>query len=240
MTEEKGFDEFPIAEAADVAYGEVDGQPMISLTFYGDVSKKLLIARVGFGREAARSLAQGLDDAAFKATMGLRPAVDVDPTAPARPIPEPTALGVKNDVEIVKIQAVDDGLLSDVQRLHSQVSSSSAPTFNELAAVVAGPGTTLLVARERTESRSIKGMLTVVTFRILSGLRVRIEDVVVDEASRRLGIGEALSVAAVEYARSLGARNVELTSRPSRDAANKLYIKLGFERRNTNVYNLTL
>jgi len=144
-----------------------------------------------------------------------------------------------SDVEIVTVHSVDDGLLADVQRLHTQVSSSGAPTANELAAIVAGPGTVLLVARQRMAPRAIKGMLTIVTFRILSGLRVWIEDVVVDEAARRQGIGEALNRAAIGYARSLGARTVELSSRPTRVAANKLYRKLGFERRNTNVYRLT-
>ena len=138
------------------------------------------------------------------------------------------------------MQTVDDELLADVQRLHSQVSSSSAPSATELATIVAGPGTRLLVARERSGSQTIRGMLSIVSFRIPSGLRVWIEDVVVDEASRRQGIGEALNRAAIEHARSLGARTVDLTSRPSRVAANKLYLKLGFERRNTNVYRLTL
>ena len=145
-----------------------------------------------------------------------------------------------SEIEIITVHTVDDKLLVDVQRLHSQVSSSPAPSATELATIVAGPGTVLLVARERSGSQAIRVMLSIVSFRIPSGLRVWIEDVVVDEASRRQGIGEALNRAAIEHARSLGGRTVDLTSRPSRVAANKLYAKLGFERRNTNVYRLTL
>ena len=83
-------------------------------------------------------------------------------------------------------------------------------------------------------------MLTLVMFRIPSGLRAWIEDVAVDEAARGQGIGEALSHAAVDHARAHGARTIELTSRPAREVANRLYRKLGFEIRNTNVYRLVL
>jgi len=71
-------------------------------------------------------------------------------------------------------------------------------------------------------------------------LRAWIEDVAVDEAARGEGIGEALSRAAVDHARAHGARTIELTSRPAREVANRLYRKLGFEIRNTNVYRLVL
>jgi ribosomal protein S18 acetylase RimI-like enzyme len=83
-------------------------------------------------------------------------------------------------------------------------------------------------------------MLTPVMFRIPSGLRAWIEDVAVDEAARGQEIGDALSRAAVDHARAHGARTIELTSRPAREVANRLYRKLGFEIRNTNVYRLVL
>jgi ribosomal protein S18 acetylase RimI-like enzyme len=83
-------------------------------------------------------------------------------------------------------------------------------------------------------------MLTLVTFRIASGLRAWIEDVVVSDSARGRGVGEALSRAAIERARDQGARTVELTSRPQRTAANALYQKLGFIRRDTTVYRLAL
>jgi ribosomal protein S18 acetylase RimI-like enzyme len=82
-------------------------------------------------------------------------------------------------------------------------------------------------------------MLTLVLFRISTGLCALIEDVVVDEAARGQGVGQALILRAVELAADAGARSVELTSRPSRVAANRLYQSLGFEPRETNVYRYT-
>ena len=82
--------------------------------------------------------------------------------------------------------------------------------------------------------------MTLVTFRIPTGLRAFIEDVVVDVSARREGIGEALTREAIAIARAKGARTIDLTSRPSREAANRLYQRLGFERRDTNVYRLPI
>jgi ribosomal protein S18 acetylase RimI-like enzyme len=79
-------------------------------------------------------------------------------------------------------------------------------------------------------------MLTLVAYRLPTGLRARVEDVVVDGAARGRGVGEAMTRAALELAESAGVRAVELTSHPSREAANRLYPRLGFERRETNVY----
>jgi len=81
-------------------------------------------------------------------------------------------------------------------------------------------------------------MMTLVVFRIPTGVRAWIEDVVVDEAARGRGVGEALNRVAIQRAHDAGARTVDLTSRPSREAANRLYSRLGFEQRDTNVYRL--
>jgi ribosomal protein S18 acetylase RimI-like enzyme len=99
---------------------------------------------------------------------------------------------------------------------------------------VASPASTLLVARRA--DGGIVGMLTLATFRIPTGMRAWIEDVVVDEAARGQGVGEALCRTALDTAAAAGARTVELTSRPSREAANRLYRRLGFQPRQTNVY----
>ena len=114
--------------------------------------------------------------------------------------------------------------------------SRSAPALShaELAEIVASPATVLLVARD--DRSSIVGSLTLVLFRIPTGVRAWIEDVVVDESARGGGVGEALSRAALALAAERGARNVDLTSRPSREAANRLYRRLGFQQRETNVY----
>ena len=82
-------------------------------------------------------------------------------------------------------------------------------------------------------------MLTLVVFRIPTGVRAWIEDVVVDETMRGRGVGEALSQEAVRRAIGAGARTIDLTSRPSREAANRLYQRLGFTLRDSNVYRYT-
>jgi ribosomal protein S18 acetylase RimI-like enzyme len=83
-------------------------------------------------------------------------------------------------------------------------------------------------------------MLTLAMFRIPTGLRAWVEDVAVDVAARGKGVGERLSREALRLAAARGARTVELTSRPSREAANRLYQRIGFERRETNVYRYTV
>jgi ribosomal protein S18 acetylase RimI-like enzyme len=88
--------------------------------------------------------------------------------------------------------------------------------------------------------KALTGALTLVLYRIPTGLRARVEDVVVDESARGRGVGEALTREAIRLARESGARHVELTSHPSREAANRLYRRLGFELRETNVFRLPL
>ena len=126
-------------------------------------------------------------------------------------------------------------LVEAFARLVPQLSSSSpAPGPAELAEIVESPSTTLLVAR--TPDGDIVGTLTLVMFRIPTQVRAWIEDVVVDEAVGGKGIGKALTRAAIEHAAEHGARTVDLTSRPAREAANGMYQRLGFELRETNVY----
>lgn len=140
---------------------------------------------------------------------------------------------------------VTDELLVALSRLVPQLSRSSPPPgAAEVAEMVTAPGTHLLVARLPGEpghpaGGAIVGTLTLVVFRIPTGLRAWIEDVVVDESARGRGVGQALSVAALDLAAQAGARTVDLTSRPSREAANRLYRRLGFELRDTNVYRYT-
>jgi ribosomal protein S18 acetylase RimI-like enzyme len=126
-------------------------------------------------------------------------------------------------------------------RLIPQLSSSSAiPTRVELEELVTSPCNSVILVRHENFDNRIMGTLTLVTFRIPTGVRSWIEDVVVDEAARGKGLGKALTLAALDQARSLGARTVDLTSRPSREAANKLYQSVGFELRHSNLYRFTL
>jgi ribosomal protein S18 acetylase RimI-like enzyme len=141
-------------------------------------------------------------------------------------------------VRIDEVRSVDDDVVEAFARLIPQLSSSSPPPGRaELADLVAAPGTTVFVARDGDR---IVGTLTLVVFRIPTAVRAWIEDVVVDDRARGTGVGAALNEAALGKARQAGARTVELTSRPSREAANRLYLRLGFKARDTNVYRYTL
>ncbi len=145
------------------------------------------------------------------------------------------------------VNELTDDVVEAVQRLLPQLSSSArALGRSELEEIVRSSATTLLVARdEEVEAAAadaenphgpVVGMLTLVTFRIPTGVRAWIEDVVVDKSERGRGIGEALTQAALEMAAARGAKTVDLTSRPSREVANRLYQRVGFELRDSNVY----
>lgn len=142
-------------------------------------------------------------------------------------------------VKVTPVDEVTSELVDAFARLVPQLSTSSTPPGRaELQEMVDAPGTILYVARD--DDGTIIGSLTLVLFRIPTALRAWIEDVVVDGTARGKGVGEALSMAAVEDSRRAGARTVDLTSRPKREAANRLYLRLGFEQRDTNVYRYPL
>lgn len=139
-----------------------------------------------------------------------------------------------SDVMVEAVTDVDDSLGAELARLVPQLSSSAAlPGREELSAVATAEGNTLFVARRQDQ---VIGMLTLVTFPIPTGRNALIEDVVVDESARGSGAGAALVAAALAEATRRGVRHVDLTSRPSREAANRLYEKMGFKRRETNVW----
>ena len=142
---------------------------------------------------------------------------------------------------IEQARQVTDELEAAFVRLMPQLSSSNpAPTRAQLAEMVGSPAITLLVARYPGAGGEIVGSLTLAMFRIPTGRRAWIEDVVVDSAQRGKGVGEALTREALRVAQAAGATTVDLTSRPSREAANRLYQRIGFEKRETNVYRYTL
>ncbi|CAB4643391.1 unannotated protein [freshwater metagenome] len=141
-------------------------------------------------------------------------------------------------VVVEKVQKVTSDVVSAFESLIPQLSRSNpAPTETELNEIVASPASDVFVARV---DGNIVGSLTLVTFRIPTGIRAWIEDVVVDETARGHGVGEALNQAAIQEARDKGAVTVDLTSRPSREAANRLYQRIGFVQRDTNVYRYSL
>ena len=142
-------------------------------------------------------------------------------------------------MKIIEATGADQQLVEAFGRLLPQLSSSNPPpTLDELAEIVAAPATQLLLAVD--DDGTVLGALTLAVFRIPTGLRAWIEDVVVDGAARGRGVGEALNQEALSRARQAGATTVDLTSRPSREAANRLYQRLGFQRRETNVYRYDL
>lgn len=138
-------------------------------------------------------------------------------------------------VSVTEVQAATPEVIAAFARLLPQLSTSAAEvTSADLEAMVSSDASHVLVATD--DDGTILGSMTLVVFRIPTGVRAWIEDVVVDEAARGKGVGEALNRSALDLAYRLGSRTVDLTSRPSRVAANQLYRKLGFEQRDTNIY----
>lgn len=137
-------------------------------------------------------------------------------------------------MRIERVTEPDERLVDAVARLIPQLSPKrTAPGLLELAEMAAAPGTMLLVAFEGDEAL---GMLTLVLYRVPTGIRGWIHDVVVDGAARGRGVGGALTAEALRLAERANAVSVELTTRAERTEANRLYQRLGFERRETNVY----
>lgn len=138
------------------------------------------------------------------------------------------------NVTIERVRTVSDAHVAAFARLLPQLSSSAPPLGrNSLDDVARQPGNHLFFAAVDGE---IVGSCLLVTFPAPTGTRALLEDVVVDEAARGAGVGGALVEAALSAARAVGARTVDLTSRPSREAANRLYARCGFVQRATNVY----
>jgi len=156
-------------------------------------------------------------------------------------------------VSVSVAETADATLHAAVARLVPQLSRSSpAPTLAQLERIIAEPATTLFVATtdgtdgdggegvgSGENAGEVVGMLTLATFMLPTGVRAWIEDVVVDDDARGSGVASALVEAALDHAAHYGARTVDLTSRPDRLAANRLYVRIGFVRRETNVYRRT-
>ena len=141
-------------------------------------------------------------------------------------------------VQIEICEVVDDDVVQAFEMLIPQLSKSNPPpSRSELEALVKSEASTLFLAK--LDGR-IVGSLTLAMFRIPTGVRAWIEDVVVDDSARGHGAGEALNRAALDFAKANAAITVDLTSRPSREAANRLYQRLGFTLRETNVYRRNL
>jgi ribosomal protein S18 acetylase RimI-like enzyme len=144
-------------------------------------------------------------------------------------------------MDITQVTQVTDELHAAFLRLVPQLTQSNPPpTRADLEKLVASQSSLLYIARHPDFGAEIVGALTLIIYRVPTGVRAWIEDVVVDAKARGRGIGEALTRVAIERAAQEGAGNVGLTSNPSREAANRLYQRMGFELRKTNVYRYPL
>ena len=142
-------------------------------------------------------------------------------------------------MQIDIVYKADNELLEAFQRLVPQLTQNNpAPTMEDLALLVRDSSSTLMIARDG--SGLIVGALTLAVYRVPTGLRSIIEDVIVDESARGQGIGESLMHFAIDLAREKGAGNISLTSNPMRESANKLYLRVGFKKRQTNAYQMKL
>ncbi|HEX9019250.1 MAG TPA: GNAT family N-acetyltransferase [Anaerolineaceae bacterium] len=141
-------------------------------------------------------------------------------------------------MEIFEAKEVTDELVEAFNCLIPQLSSSArVPDRHEIQEIVESQAVILLMARDEGK---LVGALSLVVFRIPTGVRAWIEDVIVDSSQRGKGVGEALTRAAIDRARELGVKTVDLTSRPSREAANRLYQRVGFQLRQSNLYRYTI
>jgi ribosomal protein S18 acetylase RimI-like enzyme len=138
---------------------------------------------------------------------------------------------------IVSATAVTDELMEAIAQLMPQLKLKySLPVRSEIESLIGSKATVLIVARYPDENSPIVGMLTLIVYRVPSGVRAHIEDLVVNETMRGRGIGEALVRYALKVAREAGANGVGLTTNPRREAANRLYNRMGFNRWETNIY----
>ena len=145
-------------------------------------------------------------------------------------------------ITVTEITAMSDEIQNTMAHLVPQLSASAKlPAREEIEDIITSKASILLAARDSDDpAGKILGCLTLVVFRIPTGIRAWVEDVVVDSAARGKGVGETLVKAALQRAGEEGAITVDLTSRPSREAANRLYRRCGFEQRETNIYRFKL
>jgi len=140
-------------------------------------------------------------------------------------------------MQIEKVDEVTEEIFIAVQRLVPYLGiHKPIPSRDELVALVASGSSTLFIARTVESPGEVIGMLSISVYRVPTGIRSIVEDVVVDGSFRRQGVAKALLERAILHARQAGASNVSLTSSPQREAANHLYQSMGFRKRETNAY----
>ena len=144
----------------------------------------------------------------------------------------------EKEITVKEIVKVDDALVSAMNLLVPQLSTSNLPPDRSTLEEIDSSDSSILLAA--FIDGEIVGSLTLVVFDIPTGKRAWIEDVVVDKKFRSNGIGKVMNQHAIGVAEKLGVNTVDLTSRPSREAANRLYKRLGFVQRDTNIYRFEI
>jgi ribosomal protein S18 acetylase RimI-like enzyme len=140
-------------------------------------------------------------------------------------------------MHIEKVLEVTDEIFEAVTRLVPQLGiHKPKPSWDDLNLLVNSGTSILLVARHPDENSPIVGMLTISLYRVPTGGRAIIEDLVVDANHRKMGIAKALTLSAIQIARVADANGVALTSNSQRVEANQLYLAMGFKKRETNAY----
>jgi ribosomal protein S18 acetylase RimI-like enzyme len=143
-------------------------------------------------------------------------------------------------LHIQPVQSVNEEIYQAILELTPLVTSKPVPSWRDLEDLVQSPGSILLFARYPDHDSSIVGMATLCLLRSPSGLHAHLEDVIVLPALRGQGIGESLTREVIRLAREAGADEIGLTSNPRREAANRLYQRIGFSQHETNVYLMKL
>lgn len=145
-----------------------------------------------------------------------------------------------NQINIEEVTSFSPEVADAARNLVWQLSPEHQPLNNEdVQNMISSSNTHLYVARTKNDN-TIVGMITLEVYRIPLVMKAQLEDVVVDEKMRGKGIGKQLVIFAIEKAKEFGVKSLNFTSSPQKEAANKMYESLGFEKRDTNVYRLSL
>lgn len=146
----------------------------------------------------------------------------------------------QNEIYIEEVTHFSPEVADAVRNLAQQLDENFQPlTDDDLKFMISSSNTHLYIARLKKKNKII-GMITLVVYRIPYKMKAQLEDIVVDKTMRGKGVGTVLVQFAIDKAKEFGAKSLNLTSNPKREAANKLYENLGFKKRDTNVYRLSL
>lgn len=141
-------------------------------------------------------------------------------------------------MEILQVKKIASDIYEAFQRLIPQLDNTvPIPTKEKLIKIISSPSAYLFIAQDQNK---IIGTFTLIVYNTPTGDYAYLEDLVVDENSRGKGIGKKLILTALKIAKDKGVKVVNLTSRPSRKTANRLYKKIGFTRRETNVFRYNI